>query len=255
MKIKELFEISSNDVDWKWLQGKIKAGKIKPVGKTIGIIDHDGYVSRCDRVDLSKLSSLWKKPLPVQFSFVRVYEVKLCKNLTSLSQLRCKEARVVDITETEITDFEGCPEGVAEMRAGYCNIITLKGLPDTVQQLSLFKCKTLPEIDILLPNLRRLSMPLSGLTNLKDIHKKCPKLEFIQLNASANIKSNILGLMKIPSLKMMVYSNLSDRKPGTYNTDYENALSFIEDGIKHNKNILDVQEEMIEAGLKDYAKL
>jgi len=65
------------------------------------------------------------------------------------------------------------------------------------------------------------------------------------------IKSNMLGILKIKGLE-----KLDKIQHGIFATpDFNKAYSIVNEHLSGNRNILECQEELIDAGLKDYAEL
>lgn len=80
--------------------------------------------------------------------------------------------------------------------------------------------------------------------SLHDIHKKID-CEHLQINGTSKIKDSVLGLLKIKKLKTLRVIGL-------------NKAEWFDIVLKHfqtDKNILDCQEELMDNGLKRYAKL
>jgi hypothetical protein len=90
-----------------------------------------------------------------------------------------------------------------------------------------------------------LELPIESLKGIGDRIKKC---EMIIIPKS--IKSNILGLLKIQNLK-----NVSVTIWGTEVTKLVEAIRIINNHLNGSRRINKCKQELIEAGLKEYAKL
>jgi len=91
-------------------------------------------------------------------------------------------------------------------------------------------------------------LPHSNPISLENIHLKIPQCKaLIFFHSIDKIESNVLGLLKIKTLNhITIWPSLS--------TNLE-WYSILHKHFKSDKNILACQEELIDAGLKDYAEL
>lgn len=90
-----------------------------------------------------------------------------------------------------------------------------------------------------------------NLTSLTGIHKHIKYIGY-DLIISGTIKSSILGILMIKNIKKVVLwdpSNISKLD------DMVAAVQILNKHNKGNRDILECQEEMINAGLKEYAKI
>ena len=100
----------------------------------------------------------------------------------------------------------------------------------------------------------------TGLTNLKDIHKKLKSVNRMAILKNKNFKSHILGVLKIPDFHYAAPDNhgilLNSPNSGD-STSKLNTLEQILNKYLHqdNPNIFECQNELMDAGLEEYAKL
>ena len=89
----------------------------------------------------------------------------------------------------------------------------------------------------------------AGITNFKNVHKTVSECREIIILDCVNVKSNILGFLKIKNLKKIVNSR--------NNTDFDNAVKIIKKYLPNPtmEQIIDCQNELIEAGFEKYAEL
>ena len=168
-----------------------------------------------------------------------------------------------------INSLVGIPAG-EEYRL--CNSPTknLKGLPGTVKDLELIGFKRLTSLEgldkitgtAMFALCDSLDFPLnltnavelnkihiekcSGLTNLKGIDKTFGTTESFYICDCENIKSNILGLLNIKKLKRVEAARCGKQ--------FEKAVKIINKYLPGG-DLLDCQDELMEAGLGAFAKL
>lgn len=100
------------------------------------------------------------------------------------------------------------------------------------------------------PECELLSILSCVIKSFKNIHKSFPKLgQFTSFN-NRGPSSNMLGIMKIKSL---AYNNII--QGSGWNKEYEDAVGIIKKGMRTNKDILEVQQDLINAGFEEYASL
>jgi hypothetical protein len=150
------------------------------------------------------------------------------------------------VQNSGITDCEGCPEANILSLDYNFKLNSLKGITPTVATLNLLNCTALHTIDADLPNCTTLRLSFSGIETLSGIHKHCPKLESINLTWYDNLKAGLLGLLRIPSLKLVEASTGPD--------ELLVAVGLINKHLK-DKNIGACQTDLFKSGLKEYAKL
>ena len=93
------------------------------------------------------------------------------------------------------------------------------------------------------------SAPDNGIVDIEDLAKYV-ETETLQVS-NKKLKGSLLSFMKIEGLRELIVTFKYEQK------DYEkcvNAMKIISDGIKHGKDIFDVQDELIDAGLEEFTK-
>lgn len=83
--------------------------------------------------------------------------------------------------------------------------------------------------------------------SLHNIHKQIKTIGG-KLNIGESVMSNMLGILKIKAVKYVEIT-------GATNPLAHKAVAIINKHLQEHRNIHECQEEMIEAGLKEYAKL
>lgn len=170
------------------------------------------------------------------------------KNLQSLegAPIQCDRLSLAGCEK--LTNFEHCPEAVDNINADHCvAIASLKGLPKRMKMFLLytkeavaFDCDVMQCFDLTIESKN------TSLKGLDAAFKGASQISF----GRTPIKSNVLGLLRIDGLKSV----------HTYSTDADLVKAF-EIINKHlpstgsMKAILECQDELIEAGLDDFAKL
>jgi len=253
MKVKELFEDAIVDMTYEavkaWGVKQINSGRIH-YDDRYKVDEKPPYKISAARVKFSKLITIFKKPLPVQFGEVTIYNVAGCRGFVNLSQLNVDRVDTLTVSDNDIVNFENCPS-VRELEAQYSyKLVSLKGIHPDVENLSLFASKALTAIDASMPKLRSLRAPATGLETLHDIHINCPNLLTLQINA-CDIKSNVLGILKLKHLETLIFQ--TNGNSSNFANDGERALAIVKKFLK-NRDLLACQEELLEAGLKQFAK-
>lgn len=221
------------------------------------VINEPPFKIKAHRVDFRNVKTIFKKQLPVQFESVVLYFVaEHDQYFTDLAQLRVdKVTNTLNLVKTEITSLENCPE-VANLNIRNCNLLqSLHGIHKSVTGISMYGCN-IPEIDVDLPNLKRLEAPVSGLTTLKNIEKHCPNLETLQINGN-KIIGPILGILKLEKLTPInfIYSTNAPAIEAK-NNRFVQACMIVEEFIKDgNRNISQCQTRLFQAGLKEFASI
>lgn len=122
------------------------------------------------------------------------------------------------------------------------------GMPDNLDECNVSR-NPIGSINELPTNCKKISAVYCDIESLKDIHKRIQYCEKLYL-AGNPIKSNILGLLKIRGLKDV---SLGDRL-NQQGSDLMEIAKIIKKYLG-NGDIVDCQDELIDAGFKDYAKL
>lgn len=153
--------------------------------------------------------------------------VRLPKRTKKLSYANVTIKGSFGCDETKITSLEGAPNHVdGNFNCYMIDIKSLEGAPSYVG--GNFNCS------------------YTKITSLQNIHKQVKHIgdRFI---LSTTVKSHILGVMLIKGLREVVFPQ--------GNKDQMQVASIINKHLKGDRNVHDVQQELIDAGLSDYAKL
>ena len=158
------------------------------------------------------------------------FVIKHCK-LESLKGSPSKVTLNFNCSSNELTDLEGGPKEVfGNFICEYCDLTSLKGAPKKIGS-SLF-------------------VGHNNLTSLHNIHKQITHIGNTADFTNNPIKSHVLGLLLIEGLDYVALSSHLTEK---------NILHKVQDIlIKHlqgDRDVFACQEELIEAGLEDYAQL
>ena len=195
------------------------------------------------------LTSLEGAPLKIDGSF----ECSSNKNLTSLKGAPQEGVENLDCKKCNLHTLEGVPKKINGNFncSNNKNLTSLKGMPqEGVANLECSSCK--------LTSLEGAPKKINGnlictnnpITSLKDIHKIIEEIKNFMIVPSS-IESNILGVLKIKNLQNFNFFG----KDGKYK---KNEISNIINKYLPNPNasqILDCQNELIEAGFEEYAEL
>lgn len=106
-------------------------------------------------------------------------------------------------------------------------ITSLDGIPRNIKVLTIEDCR--------------------NLTSLHNIHKQFDSLERLDLHAP-RIKSHVLGLLKIKDLRHIDSTSMEQ-------TNWDRIVSKYLPNTRGNQAVIDCQNELIDAGLDDYAQL
>ena len=145
----------------------------------------------------------------------------------------------------ELTSMEGAPTSVggASFSCAYNNLASLKGCPDTVR--GWFSCQNnkLTSLEGVPASIGDVFYCRDNyLTSLRGIHKQIKHIGNAAEFAGNPIKSHVLGLLKISGLKTVTLNN----------TQVQEIINRHLQGVR---DIFACQEELIEAGFEEYAKL
>ncbi len=89
---------------------------------------------------------------------------------------------------------------------------------------------------------------INNITSLTQIHKKIKSINGYADFCCNNIQFEVLGLIKIKNLKAVFWCIPYDKKSN-------HASIIINKHLKNGRGVIDCQEELIDAGQKDYAEL
>jgi hypothetical protein len=200
------------------------------------------------------LRSLEGSPKQISGAFICSYN----KDLTSLKGATQKGIDEFDCHNCNLTSLEGAPQ---KINGGfYCydnkNLTSLKGMPqEGVTDVYCSGCN--------LSSLEGIAKKINGdlncfnnpnLTSLKGIHKIIEEING-SLSIGTSVKSNILGILKIKNVKELKFSLQSAPiNDVTRLTQLANIINWYLPNPTTSQ-IIDCQNELIEAGFEEYAEL
>ena len=170
--------------------------------------------------------------------------------------------------KNKLTSLEGAPETVGFSRqtsgspgsvvvfdiAGNSNLKSLKGGPKKVNGKYYARRCGLTSLEGVASEIKgELDLSHNALTSLQGIHKlfKGGSLDGVISLDWCPIKSHILGLMLIPKLRG-AYNESGGANPN----DFSKAIVIVDKHLKSKeRDVIDCQQELIEAGLKEFAQL
>lgn len=97
-----------------------------------------------------------------------------------------------------------------------------------------------------------INLNCSSILSLKDIHKKI-ECEVLNLDRIVNIEKDMLGLLLVRAKEIVMHITLSDYRD---NSDTIKVIEIINKHLEtNNRDVLECQQELIDAGFKHFAKL
>ena len=281
MKIRELFENEE-------AQGKSLIGKVIN-GKKISLSTKDEEWDDAFECDSMGLTTLKYCPKKINGEFYCANNSNL-ESLEGMPQegvtalvadecdLRSLKGIPVKINgdlsivkNSNLTSLKGCSEEVSNFFASQCNLLSLEGFPkvkrdidislnqnltslkgmnlETVENLFLNGCR-LTSLEGIPRNIKHLIIDDNPIKSLKGIHKLIDSIDD-ELILPNSIESNVLGLLKIKKLRK-VFLGFSDTTE-----DIKQVVEIINKYLPNptSAQIIDCQNELIEAGFEEYAEL
>lgn len=237
----------------RWLENHIQSAvddddPVKHVEDNFSINNSTGYVS--PRGGLHPvIIDVEEEELPVTFTGFRYLTIKH-SDIKSLKNIVAANETIsnLEIENCTIETLEGCPS-VNYLDIDSCkDFKSTKGCPTGLKTLRLSELNLrVEDLMDLPPHLDKLSMiRLQEMKNLKDIQKFVKSCEYVRI-AFANVESNILGLMKIKGLKELDATNFS-------NENAKNAFKIVTKNLDVSDGFTEAMDQLIEAGLKEFAK-
>ena len=230
-----------------WATFQIKMGRIT-YDTQYEVSTEPPYAISASLVRFNELKTLFKEKLPVHFGYVERFSARDCPKLDDFSKLNLAKVGDLDVTRSRITSFENCPIVTTMLYAYQIPLKTLQGAGKSLNDLKLLNISNspLPELDAEFRNVDHLNISyMQNLSHLKNINKLFPRLKELKIEGSDAIKSNILGIMKIPYLELS--------KCDFTRSHVMEPFHIIAKHYGHS--ILECQEELIKNGYKEYAKL
>ena len=153
----------------------------------------------------------------------------------------------------KLTSLEGCPSLILGAFTCYDNHLeTLKGGPSKVTDYYTCSRNYLSDLDGVASHIgEAFDCSHNNLTSLHNIHKQIK-----HIGGSANfihnpIKSHVLGLLLIDGLEEVSFESFSISS----NATRHKMNHIINKHLKNGRDVFACQEELIEAGLDEYAQL
>lgn len=170
--------------------------------------------------------------------------------ITSLTDLNIDDNkyRIISIgANCKIKDLKGCPIPTSTLLIDSPSLASLEGMPEKIHQVRINNAK-IKSLDHISKEISELSLTnCQNLNSLSGVNKHFAKLEKIRINGQQKI-TNILSLLKIKSLKSAAYEG--------FKCDRQTRDAFdILDAHLPSHDILSCQDELIESGLSEFAKL
>lgn len=97
-----------------------------------------------------------------------------------------------------------------------------------------------------------MTLTLTNQQSISGIHKQLKGVDSLFLVLPENFSVGLLGLVMIPGIKQIGSSPIPPRGE---KAPYHRAITTINELMKQKKNVHDIQEELIEAGLGQFARL
>jgi hypothetical protein len=149
--------------------------------------------------------------------------------LISLKGAPAKVDGDFDISSNELDTLEHCPKEVAgDFNCSYNKLENLNDAPAII--VDLFNCS------------------YNKITSLQGIHKQIKRIDGVANFTYNKIRSHMLGLMKIKGLKGLIHGIAEERRD-------HHALRIIDKHLKGDRDVLACQDELIDAGLDEFAQL
>ena len=142
--------------------------------------------------------------------------------ITSLEGAPTVVSGEFDCNTNLLKSLKGCPEHVGFLYADSNQIDSIEGLPKTVKTY--------------------ISLDHNKITNLHNIHKMVKKMNGVIYLRDNPITSHILGVLLIEGCELIIL-------------DYPKVHNIINKHLKGDRDVFACQEELIEAGFDEYAKL
>ena len=191
-------------------------------------------------------------------------EISQCPELTSLVGLPKKTSKSIQIRLCpKLESLEGLPEKAINGDFGVENsreLTSLKGMPVTIKGDVRIRGAKLHNLEGLSSKIDNLYLNECGLTSLQGIHKIF-KGGTVDISNSTNgflyfynnpIKSHVLGLLLIPDIRCVTFISSGEKHAKPELAMVEEILN---KHIARDKDVVDCQQELIDAGLKAFAQL
>ena len=240
MKIKELFE------EEETLLGKKIRGKKE---KMITINTPNEEWNSQFECDFKGISSLKYCPTRINGNFI-CSDNRLLKSLIGAPQEGVTDFKA---NNCDLRSLEGCPTKIDGNFECWYNLelTSLKGMPqEGVNNVYINKCE-LESLEGIAPHIKG-SITLDAnkrITSLKHIYRHLKSCR--EMRIGAEVESNILGVLKIKNLEKL---SIVDERHFEAKEDISNIINKYLPNPTSDQ-IIDCQNELIEAGFEEYAEL
>ena len=203
----------------------------------------DFKANNCD------LRSLEGCPTKIDGNFECWYNLEL----TSLKGMPQEGVKSFHIRDCSLTSLEGAPQKInGDFNcAGNYTLTSLKGMPqEGVNNVYINKCE-LESLEGIAPHIKG-SITLDAnkrITSLKHIYRHLKSCR--EMRIGAEVESNILGVLKIKNLEKL---SIVDERHFEAKEDISNIINKYLPNPTSDQ-IIDCQNELIEAGFEEYAEL
>lgn len=149
----------------------------------------------------------------------------------------------IDLSGTDVNDFK---------IINATSLTTLKGCPRSCEIFEIRNCRNITTLEFA-PMIARDSVYISEcpkITSLSGIGKRYFKQIKGYIYNNGLITSSMLGLLLVKDLELIMTFSHSNRLKA-----YTEAAIIINNHLQEDRDIMEAREELVQAGLKDYAKL
>ena len=163
------------------------------------------------------------------------------------------DSKSYTLTNCKAKDLKGLPANVDYLRIYFFkNLSSFSGLPNVKAELHIMGCDSLnfpnEPVGITIDGHHNLISKCESITNFKDVHKTFKSITGgLSILECKNVKSHILGFLKIEGLSNIFADKCND--------NFEKAIEILNRHVKGDKDILNCQNELIDAGLEEYAQV
>lgn len=202
-------------------------------------------------IDVS-VDSLEGCPLEVEDKFRYTnYRETGAKNLIG-APVKC---RTCEIQSNALTSLEGAPKEVKFFTLSESPSITsLKHSPEKCDTYMLYNVSGITSLEGISQSINQLSIFESkNLTSLHNIHKQIKRIDGEMYLSASFLKSHILGILLIPGLTELSVVNTSSKNPKL--VEAAKIINKYLPNDRGNDAVVDCQNELLDAGLEDFAQL
>ena len=262
MKIKELFEEEQKYMKVSDIE-KMNGKKILLKGQVRDIWDGDFALYKFG----NKITSWEGIPKRINgylnansnsgltsWEFAPEYAKKIYLDVSNISTLEgIPKSEDYSLLNGKMKNLNGIQNASFLTFGKFKNLSSFAGFPkEAVRYTTFWECPSLnfplEPIGITIKNDLSFS-ECAGITNFKNVHKTISNCNRISVLDCENVKSNILGFLRIKNLNEIINAR--------NHPNFDEAISIINKYLPNPTpdKIIDCQNELIEAGLEEYAEL